>query len=210
MDYGLLDSLRRTHPGWRLLAADHAPLVVSFLYQSFIQPNVRTLTRPELASQLDDHLYRLREQLGQDAFPKPAAQYLDDWASDDRGWLRKYFVAGSDEPQYDITPATERATDWLAGLRQRHFVGTESRLMTVFGLLRQMTEGTEVDPKVRIAELENRKAEIEGEIRRIRGGELVLMDATQIKDRFLQMAGLAEARAWPIMRPYLEALTNDG
>jgi len=179
MDHATLDILRRRHPAWRLLAADHATLVVSFLFQCFIQPNVRTLAQQELASQLDDHLYRLREQLGQDAFPKPAAQYLDDWASDDRGRLRKYYPLNSDEPHYDVTPPTELAIDWVASLRQRQFVGTESRLMIVFELLRQMTEGTEIDPAARVAELERRKARIEAEIEEVREGRLVLMDATQ-------------------------------
>ena len=155
MDYRTLETLRRSHPAWRLLAADHAPLVVSFLHQSFIQPNIRTWPREELASQLEDHLYHLREQLGEDAFPRRAADYLDEWASEDRAWLRKYYPANNDEPHYDITPATEKAVDWLTGLGQRQFVGTESRLMTIFELLRQLAEGTEIDPEARIAELEN-------------------------------------------------------
>lgn len=192
MDYRTLETLRRVHPAWRLLQADHSPLIVSFLYQSFVRPNVRTLAEQELVTRLDDYLFHLRELLGEDAFPKPAAEYLGAWASDDRGWLRKYYPADIDEPHYDLTPATERAIDWLAHLRQAQFVGAESRLLTVFDLLRQMIEGTEVDPEIRIAELERRKAEIEADIERIRNGHLVLMDATQIKDRFLQMAGTAQ------------------
>ncbi len=191
MDYRTLETLRRSHPAWRLLAADHAPLVVSFLHQSFIQPNIRTWPREELASQLEDHLYHLREQLGEDAFPRRAADYLDEWASEDRAWLRKYYPANNDEPHYDITPATEKAVDWLTGLGQRQFVGTESRLMTIFELLRQLAEGTEIDPEARIAELEKRKAQVDADIRRIRDGQLFLMDATQIKDRFLLMASTA-------------------
>jgi hypothetical protein len=191
MDYRSLETLRRTHPAWRLLSADHAPLVVSFLYQSFIQGNIRAWPREELASRLEDHLYRLREQLGEDAFPRPATHYLDDWASDDRAWLRKYYPATDDEPHYDITPATEKAIDWLVALGQRQFVGTESRLMAVFELLRQLTEGTEADPEARIADLERRKAALEAEIERIRQGQLSFMDATQVKDRFLLMASTA-------------------
>jgi hypothetical protein len=191
MDYRTLETLRRTHPAWRLLAADHAPLVASFLHHSFILPNIRTRSRQDLASRLEDHLFHLREQLGEDAFPRAATYYLDDWASDDRSLLRKYYVANDDEPQYDLTPAAEKAIDWLASLGQRHFVGTESRLMAVFELLRQLAEGTETDPEARIAELEKRKAHIETDIQRIRDGQLFLMDTTQVKDRFLLMAGTA-------------------
>jgi flagellar motility protein MotE (MotC chaperone) len=191
MDYRTLDSLRRTHPAWRMLAAHHAPLVASFLHQYFIQPNTRVWPRQELASRLEDHLFHLREQLGDDAFPRPALHYLDEWAPDERAWLRKYYPANVDEPHYDLTPAAEKAIDWLVSLGQRHFVGTESRLMAVFELLRQLAEGTEVDPQARIAELEKRKAQIDADIKRIRDGQLFLMDATQVRDRFLLMAGTA-------------------
>ncbi|MCU1235192.1 MAG: hypothetical protein JWP63_3159 [Candidatus Solibacter sp.] len=188
MDYRTLDQLRKVNPAWRLLVADHAPMIVSFLYKTFIQPNVRTMPQQELASRLADYLYGLRELLGEEAFPKRAEQYLDDWASDQRGWLRKYYPSGDDEAHFDLTPATERAIDWVAGFHQREFVGAESRLMTVFALLREISEGTEVDSEVRIAELEKRKAGIDAEIQRIRAGQLPMLDATQVKDRFQQMA----------------------
>ncbi|MDN5863297.1 MAG: DUF3375 domain-containing protein, partial [Salinisphaera sp.] len=53
MDYDHLNTLRHSHPAWRLLAADHAPLVVAFIHRSFTQPNVRTLAEQEAAAQLD-------------------------------------------------------------------------------------------------------------------------------------------------------------
>ncbi len=54
MDYRTQESLRRTHPAWRLLVADHAPLIASFLHLSFILPNTRSWPRLELASRLED------------------------------------------------------------------------------------------------------------------------------------------------------------
>ena len=136
LEYDTLVALRREHPGWKLLAADHAPLVVSVLYRHFVQPNVRALPRNELISRLDDELFHLNDELGERAFPQSAAHYLDDWAADAKGWLRKYYPPGTDEPHYDVTPATEKVIDWIAQLGERHFVGTESRLLTVFELLR--------------------------------------------------------------------------
>jgi flagellar motility protein MotE (MotC chaperone) len=193
MDYQTLDNLRRNHPAWRLLLADHAPLVVSFLFRAFIEPNLRSLPQQTLAARLDDHLYHLRDVLGADAFPKAAREYLDDWAADERGWLRKYYPPNEDEPHYDLTPATEKAIDWLAGFDQGQFVGTESKLMSVFEILRQIARGTEADPRARIADLEQRRAELDAEIQDIRDGKVVLMDATRVKDRFLQMANTARA-----------------
>jgi hypothetical protein len=110
MDHSTLEALKRSHPAWRLLAADHAPFIIGFLHTSFLVPNVRTLAQQSLVSELDDYLHRVREQLGDDAYPRSATQYLDTWASDEHGWLRKYYPPDGDEPCFDITPATEKAT----------------------------------------------------------------------------------------------------
>jgi hypothetical protein len=191
MDYQQLHAQRRSHPAWRLLAADHAPMIASFLHHVFVVPNVRTIARQQLVSQLDDHLYQLHQVSGETLFPKSAAGYLDDWASDERGWLRKYYPPGEDEPHYDLTSSSEQALEWLQGLGQRAFIGTESRLMTVFDLLKQITDGTELNPRARIAELQSRRADIDAQIARIKEGHLPLMDPTQVRERFLQMASTA-------------------
>ena len=48
---------------------------------------------------------------GDAAFPRPALDYLNDWAAPDKGWLRKFYKPGTDEAQFDLTPATEKAID---------------------------------------------------------------------------------------------------
>ncbi|MFP4208129.1 MAG: DUF3375 domain-containing protein [Wenzhouxiangella sp.] len=193
MDFDALRNLREAHGGWRLLLADHAPMVVSFFHRVFIEPNVRAMAEGELASRLEDHLAGIREVHGQDSYPRPALAYLKDWADDQRAWLRRYYVSDSDEAHYDLTPAAEGAIRWLAGLEQPRFVGAESRLLTVFDLLQQIVRGTETDPAARIAELEGRREAIDAEIDRIQAGELSLMDDTRLKERFLQMADTARA-----------------
>ena len=191
LDYATLESMRILHPAWRLLRSDHAALMVSFLNRMFVIPNVRLMPAADLAEALEDELYSLRERLGDDAFPKPAAEYLTEWAGPERGWLRKFYLAGSDEPQYDLTPATEKVIAWLATLAQRGFVGTESRLLTVFDLLRQMSEGSETDPAVRISDLQGRRAQIDAEILRIERGDVPVLDDAAVKDRFQQFMQLA-------------------
>lgn len=183
--------MRRVHPAWRLLLADSAPLVASFLHQNFILPNVRTLSRPEILSLLEDALFAVREVAGPESYPREAADYLEEWASDERGWLRKYYPLDSDLPHYDITPATEKALEWLSSLEERAFIGTSSRLLTIVELLRQMAEGSETDPEARIRELERRKADIEAEIGRVREGRLDLLDETELRERFLQVEATA-------------------
>ena len=82
---------------------------------------------------LEDELFHLRDRLGDESFPKTARAYLNDWAAPEKGWLRKFYRQGSDEVQFDLTPSTEKALGWLEGLSQRSFVGTESRLLSLFG-----------------------------------------------------------------------------
>jgi flagellar motility protein MotE (MotC chaperone) len=191
LDYPTLETLRQNHPAWRLLRAHHAPLVAGFLHRVFIVPNVRNLSQADLVEALEDELFALREQLGAEAFPGTAQSYLNDWAENDKGWLRKFYPAGTDEPHFDLTPATEKALVWLEGLTERAFVGTESRLLTLFELLRQMSEGSQTDPQVRIAELQKRRNDIDAEIARILAGDIPLLDDTGLKDRFQQFLQLA-------------------
>lgn len=191
MDFDYLCTLRQQHPGWRLLAADHGPLVSAFAYRCFIEPNQRSLPEAELVARLEDFLYHLRERDGETVFVKQPIHYLNDWAADERGWLRKYYPRDSDEPHYDLTPATEKAVNWLISLQGQHFIGAESRLLTVFELLREITQGTETSKDARIEELLRQRRAIDVEIDELRAGRLRLMDDTRLRERFLQMADTA-------------------
>lgn len=191
LDYTTLELLRQNHPAWRLLCAQHAPLVAGFLHRAFIASNVRVISQADLVEALEDELFALREHVGAQAFPGSAQSYLNDWAENDKGWLRKFYPAGTDEPHFDLTPATEKALAWLEGLTARAFVGTESRLLTLFELLRQISEGSQTDPEARVAELHKRRDEIDAEIARVLDGDMPVLDDTAMKDRFQQFLQLA-------------------
>lgn len=107
------------------------------------------------------------------------------------GWLRKFYPPGSDEAHFDLTAAAEKALAWLESLAKREFIGTESRLLTVFELLRQIASGSQTDPQLRIDDLEQRRQEIDAEIKRIQNGEAPLLNETAMKDRFQQLATTA-------------------
>lgn len=191
LNYDTLDVLRKEHPGWRLLCSDHAPLVVTFLNRTFIKPNVRIMPEPGLAEALEDDLFALRERLGHESFPRSARDYLNDWASPGKGWLRKFYLRGTDEPHFDLVPATERVIAWLGELEARSFVGTESRLLTLFELLRQMVTGSQSDPTERVAELQKRRDALDEEIRQTLEGQIALLDDTAMRDRFQQFTQMA-------------------
>ncbi len=187
MDHDYLDRLKQTHPTLRLLNADNAPLIIGFLYQVFIQPNQRSMPHSELVSRLDDYLFQLRGIYGDEKYPKSARRYLEDWSDNQTPFLRKYYTDLDDEPEFDLMPTTEKAIEWLKSLEERQFIGTESRLLTIFHLLQEIVHVTEQDPKVRLAELERKKAGLEMEIQKVQAGIMDPYDPTQIKERFYQV-----------------------
>ena len=197
VEFEALAELQRRHPAWRLLCADNAPLVLSFLGAVFVDENARSVSASDLASRLDDVLFALNEadepggEPAAPRFPRKPTDYLNAWAAPDAGWLRKFYSEGSDEPHYDATPAVEKALGWVRSLQERTFVGTESRLSTVFQLLQEMVVGAETDPRVRLAELEARRLEIDERIERVRAGEVDVLDDAALRDRYQQVTSTA-------------------
>lgn len=191
MDYDDVEALRQSSAAWRLLRADHAVLIVSFLGRVYVDDNTGPLLFTDLSDRLDDTLYALNERLGAGTFPRRARDYLDDWAAEGSGWLRKYYPAGSSEAHLDATPALGRAVAWVRTLPQRGFVGTESRLTTALDLLRQIAFGAETDVEARLRELYRRRAELDDDIARLRTGEVAVMDPSAIRDRYQQFVATA-------------------
>ena len=191
MQYDEIDQLRVNHPAWILLRAQNAPLVLSFLGRVFVDDNASDLPAAVLVDELDNELYALNERFGAGTYPKSAQAYLDDWAAPERAWLRKFYPPASDEPRYDLSPAVEKALQWVRELRVREFVGTESRLNTVFELLRQMVFGADEDPEHRLVELRRRRDELDEEIARAERGDIAVLDRFSQRDRYQQFARTA-------------------
>lgn len=185
MDFAYLLRLKQQSAAWRLLNADHAPLLLSFLHAAFIRPNARSVRQSELVAQLDDHLFAIAQTQGAH-FPRAPQEYLDAWTSAETPYLRRYYPDQGDEPEYDLTPAAEKAIEWVRALEERQFVGTESRLMTIFDLLRDIVQVTETDVQARIDDLERQKAGIDLEIARLEASGVEPYSPTQVKERFVQ------------------------
>ncbi|MDA3937832.1 MAG: DUF3375 domain-containing protein [Spirochaetia bacterium] len=188
LDFFDLKNMRKTHPAWRLMAAENGPLVAGFLDSVFRENNLRRIEESELTMRLEDYLYRLSESGADQEFPRSAGEYLDEWARNDRGWLRKFYPHDSDEPHYDLTPSTEKALQWLESLFEKTFIGTESRLFASFDLLRQIVHGVEKDKDLRIKELKRKRTEISQQIKEIESGEIPMLDGREIRERFIQFS----------------------
>lgn len=192
MDHDTLENLKKNHTTLKLLNAAHMPLIVSFLFKVFISPNRRSMAQSDLIPLLEDHLFQLRELCAGNPYPRSARDYLEEWAAGETAFLRKYYTDTSDEPVMDLTPASEKAMEWLADLKEQSFVGTESRLLTVLQLLRDIAYKTEKDPQERIRILENKKNALDREIREIKSRGVLPHDPTQIKERFFQVEETAK------------------
>lgn len=189
VDYEAIAAVRERHPAWRLLRAGNATLILSFLGQFFVESNRGACSASAVADALDDHLYALNADEGR--YPKQPRAYLEDWAATDAGYLRRFYPPGDDEVHYEVTPAFEKAYAWVLSLQGRSFVGTESRLHTVIELLRQIVHGTEQRPEARLAELRRRRAELDVEIAAVQAGDVPVLDATGVRDRYQQLSTTA-------------------
>jgi hypothetical protein len=160
-------------------------LILSFLGKAFKEKNQRTMTQENLLLQLEDYLYDLKLK-GED-YPRSTKQYLEEWAKDEKGWIRKFYPPGEDEPSFDLTPSTEKALEWIDSLGERSFVGTESRLNIIFHILNQLVNGTEESKEARLATLMEKKRLLEKEIEEVKAGEFQIMDERSIREHYQQL-----------------------
>lgn len=168
------------------MAAENSPLIISFLDGIFSDAKVRQISGTELQMLLEDYLYSLNDREPDKPFPRSSTEYLSEWSRNDRAWLRKFYPVGTDDPHYDLTPASEKALGWIRGLFERSFIGTESRLHSSIDLLKQIVHGMEEDSETRIERLEEKKRLIDEEIEAVRNGSLSLLDPREVRERFLQ------------------------
>lgn len=186
MDYHQVKNLKENNPTIRLFNAANSPLIISFLFQAFKYHNKITISNDELVSHLTDTIYHLRNVFGNELYPESPQNYLDKWTAD--GYLRKYYPDNSDEPCFELTPSTEKALEWINELESREFVGTESRLLKIIDMLREIAYKNSEDPHRRLAELERKKSEIETDIDKINSGILEKLTDTQIKERYFEVS----------------------
>lgn len=189
MDHDYIKHLRDHNPTVKLLKADNAPLIISFLYLVFKSRNKITLSNGEMISKLSDFITNLRQIHGDRVYPDTASNYMNAWTNDH--YLRKYYPQDSDEPVFDLTPGTEKALDWIRDLDKKEFVGTESRLLNIFSMLKEIVTKSLDDPEERIQDLENQKEQIEQEIKKIRSGRIDRLNPTRIRERYFEVEDTA-------------------
>ncbi|MCL2416440.1 MAG: DUF3375 domain-containing protein [Bacteroidales bacterium] len=175
----------------KIITADNAPLIVGFLFKVFKQTQnnfvFNSILERECTSLLDDYLFIVNQD-GR-LYPKSPKEYLTDWTN--AGFLRKY-PSKNDEFLFELTPATENAFKWIDSLERPKFVGTESRLKSLFEKLKELSVKTKKDFETRLKELEDKKKQIEEEIENLKLGKFDILDNRQIKEQYLLIEDTAK------------------
>ena len=190
MDYAKV-ALLLQNPAAKLLRADQAAFVLSFLHASFKESGQISVPEESLQGRLQRWL---EEQRREDGFPweRGAREYLEDWCSEDKAWIRKVQSNGLD-PAFELTASGEKALAWVESLQGQAFVGTESRLETIFQELDDLLLQASSDPDTRIEALRVEREKIDAEIARLMtGGIPQTYEAWQINERYARL--LEESR----------------
>jgi hypothetical protein len=181
-----------------LIRSKNAAFILSFFQKVFPDPNVTTITNSELRSKLEGYMEELSYEEKDDEleagtlfddFSLRAAQYVEKWSN--AGYLSKY-PDGDGEDLHALTPETQKVLKWLDDLKQREFIGTNSRFKDIFFKLQKMIEQTNENIEGRIQELEKKKWAIEDEINLLKAGmKPAVFDDIEIKEQFYELNKMA-------------------
>jgi hypothetical protein len=178
----------RNEPHWRLLAADHGPIIIAILQSQFLEKNERSIPASIFYERIDCDLELLRAS-GED-IPQTAQAYAADWLA--QGYLLRHFPSGSHEEVYELSMMATTAIRFVAGLVERRTSATESRLATVIHQLTKLAEETDPNPVTRITALLAERERIDREIEAVRQGRnKPLTDATAL-ERMREIIALSD------------------
>ena len=189
LDYSEIRYRLQNHIVFRIFRKDTAAFVIAFLLDAFKSRHRSDIPQGDLVAELSSFMTFVRMETGEDDSGSSPQRLLDEWADD--GILRKHYVPASDEARYELTPEAERAIEWMQELTTRQFVGTESRLLKIFDILKEIVFGASVNAEERIGELERRRREIDLEIDRLKAGVINAYDSTRIKERYFELEDTA-------------------
>jgi hypothetical protein len=187
MTFEKIEQLLKMNTTVKMITADNAPLIVSFLFKSFKQTQNNSISERTLISLLDDYLFVINKS--EVIYPKKPREYLTNWAN--AGFLRKY-LSKNDEFLFELTPAAENAFKWIDSLERPEFVGTESRLKNLFEKLKELSVKTKKDFETRLKELEEKKKQVEEEIENLKNGIFEVLDDRQTKEQYLMIEETAK------------------
>lgn len=176
----------------KLLKADYAALIISFLHREFKLAQRVAVPYTEVIEHLEGYLEYLHEQKP-GSYPRTAQAYITTWADPDHRFIRIVAHGNGDAPMVELTSETERAIGWLEDMQPQSFVGTESRFLMIVQLIREIVEQSTDDPYQRLQQLELQREALDQQIAQIyETGEVEkTYSSTQLRERFFAASDMA-------------------
>ena len=185
----------RNSPSVALLRARNCGIITEFLAEVFgdmpavSHENIHSL----LAEYLNSHEFEDEDEsdiLYTDTYEEKASKYIRNWT--DSGFLTNYRNEDG-EIYFELSSHSSKVLDWLAGLKQEEYIGTESKFKSIISQLRELVEYTNEDREKRLQLLVDKKMEIEHQIQQLQMGEdIKVFEEYEIVPRFQQINKLAK------------------
>jgi hypothetical protein len=190
MNYLTLSTLFDQSFTVKLFKGQDPAFPLAFFHQVYKQQQRQSLDENEFLQRLDAYLEDLKQHHPEKAYQTPK-DYLKLWSDEAHRLLRR--VRRGDRYTIELTLEAERALNWVGELQPPPFIGTESRLMQIFSLLKEITENSSEDVERRLTQLEHEKAAIDRKIDQIIDSGMVdRYSSTQLEERLWNARKLAE------------------
>lgn len=166
------------HAAWRLLNAEHAPVVLAFISDLFAQESEVPFGKARVA--LEAELPAWQESFG---LQENAGAHLRHWIQS--GWLREH------DDRLTRTDAFELALRFAQNLEQRDSNATASHLRIVQDAARDLAVALSPNPEERITVLTARREALDREIELLRTGVVPELSVPEQRERIRGLYHLA-------------------
>lgn len=190
MEYNDIKDQLVSHPTLLILRDRQAALILGYLGQVFNENRMAVLSREDLQLGLAIYLEDLEWPSTDENsdFTRLAGDLLDSWCHEKKRYLRRY-TNDQGVIVYELTSYSEKALRWMEDLEPKEFVGAESRFSDIFSRLKDLVEGSQVNPEKRLEQLNEKKAVLNKEIKDLKEqGEFKVYEDWQIRERFEELS----------------------
>lgn len=197
MDTSQIIEIINTSPSIKLLRSRSLPFFSTFVTSVFEDETV--VPQERLYMLLEHELDEKGEELIEDdqsvetlreSNEQKTKRLIKEWA--DRGYLTNY---QNEEGviMYEQSSHTSKVLVFIENLKKEKYIGTDSKLMTLFSQLKDLVENSNEDREERKRVLLEKKMEIEHQLQRLEAGENVeVYDEHQIGPRYKDLTKLAK------------------
>lgn len=190
----ILDILENS-PSIILLRAKKCDIILEFFTSAFA--TTPAISYENIRTQLADFLNNREIEIDEendiqitDTYEERSEKYIKKWT--ENGFLTNYRNEDG-EIYYELSSHSSKVIDWVSGLKQEEYIGTESKFKSIITQLKELAEYTNEDKEKRLRLLEDKKLEIEQQIQRLKMGEDInVFEEFQIVPRFQQITKLAK------------------